>query len=83
MRPSIILRGTGKPGVWYFTLGLGGFLVNGFRYKQGGAILPPRDKSGRAVVKAYGIHWKRLKRALEEKIAQAAQEREKQACGSS
>jgi hypothetical protein len=56
-----------------------GFLFNGFTYNQiSGAILPPTQHyAGKKIplVKAFPVHWKRLRGMIEEEIRRLNAER--------
>lgn len=59
--------------LYSFNLSLEGFLINGFVFNADtGSVLPPArlNKNGRKVplVKAFGIHWKRLQKLVQQEI---------------
>lgn len=53
------------PNMWNFSIAMQGFVFNGFVFvpangERKAAVLRPKLPSGRVLVNAFGIQWKRL-----------------------
>lgn len=65
----------GVDGVWRFSITMGGFIVNGFTYSEKKRqIRMPTCNYGsgpRKLVRAFGIHVKRLRDRIEQEIEES------------